>query len=99
VGHIEVDFPYVALPLYAFLIAWALRYLDARCLNYPGNPSIIIPISAATSQVLGMPRGELGLFAFNGVAWATGAWLAVTIANRALGRAEFEDSDAVDVAG
>jgi len=75
VGHIVADMPYIALPLYAFLIAWVTRYLDERLVLHSGDPFVVIPIGAAASQILGMPRGELGLFGFNALAWTIGAWL------------------------
>jgi hypothetical protein len=82
VGHINVDVPFIALPLYAWLIAWALRYMDDRTSTNAASPFVVIPISAATSQVLGMPRGELGLFAFNALAWTTGGWIAMNLLGR-----------------
>jgi len=36
-------------------------------------------IGAATSQFLALPRGELGLFAFNAAAWIAGSWLTLRI--------------------
>jgi hypothetical protein len=88
IGHIAVDIPFIALPLYAFMIAWALRYLDDRCALWAGDPFVIIPISAATSQILGLARGELGLFAFNALAWSVGGWLAVRLVGVAFWRKE-----------
>jgi hypothetical protein len=82
IGHINVDVPFIALPLYAWLLAWAIRYMDDRTSANATNPFIVIPISAATSQVLGMPRGELGLFAFNALAWTSGGWLAMNVLGR-----------------
>ena len=94
VGHLVVDFPYVAIPLYAFLIGLALRYMDDRAALHPGNPFVIIPLGAATAQVLAFPRGELGLFAFNAVAWITGAMLALAVFGFIVRRRVVEQVDA-----
>ena len=79
VGHLVVDFPFIAIPLYAFLIGLALRYMDDRVALHPNNPFIVIPMGAAAAQVLAFPRGELGLFAFNAVAWIVGATMALML--------------------
>jgi len=79
VGHLVVDVAYVAVPLYALLIGLALRYIDQRVQLHPGNPFIVIPFGAAAAQVLAFPRGELGLFAFNALAWIVGAIIALKV--------------------
>lgn len=79
VGHLVVDVPWISLPLYAFLIGLALRYMDDRVALNPSNPFIVLQFGAATSQFLALPRGELGLFAFNAAAWIAGSWLTLRI--------------------
>lgn len=96
VGHIVVDFPYVALPLYAFLIGLTLRYMDDRVALHPGNPFIVIPLGAATAQILAFPRGELGLFAFNALAWIVGASIAMAVFGRFMRRRVEEQDEDVD---
>ena len=96
VGHLVVDVTLISIPLYAIIIGLSLRYMDERVRLHPSNPFIVIPIGAAAAQVLGMPRGELGLFAFNAVAWVTGAVIAVHVAAPAVWRRvdpvdEFDD--------
>lgn len=93
VGHLVVDFPYISIPLYAFLIGLALRYMDDRAALHPGNPFIVIPLGAATAQVLAFPRGELGLFAFNAVAWIVGAAIAMAFFGRFFRRRVEESTD------
>jgi hypothetical protein len=99
IGHVNVDFPFIALPLYAWLIAAALRYLDERVATNAASALIVVPISAATSQVLGMPRGELGLFAFNALAWSVGGWLAVHSLGRWLRQSGAADDPPVAPSG
>jgi hypothetical protein len=80
VGHLVVDIPWIALPLYAMIIGLALRYMDDRVAHNPSNPFVVLQFGAATSQFLALPRGELGLFAFNATAWIAGSWLALSLA-------------------
>ena len=82
IGHITTDFPYVSLPLYAFLLALAFRFMDERCRWWFNDPFIVVPIGCAATQVLAFSRGELGLFAFQATSSILGAWVAVKIVAR-----------------
>lgn len=82
IGHITADVPYIALPLYAFLLGCVLRFLDERCRVWFNDPFIIIPLGCAATQVLAMSRGELGLFAFQATTSIFGAWVAIKICAR-----------------
>jgi hypothetical protein len=77
IGHTAVDIPFIAIPLYAFLLGCFLRALDQWVRRYPFSPFVVIPVGAATSQVLAIPRGELALFTFNAIAWIAGAVIAL----------------------
>ncbi len=77
VGHIFNDNPWIALPLYAILIGLALRYIDTRVQSALTDPFIVVPLGAGLSQVLALPRGELGLFAFQLMTAIIGGWLSL----------------------
>jgi len=75
VGHIANDNPWIALPLYAVLIGLALRYIDERVRRCAYDPFTVVPLGAGLGQILAMPRGELGLFAFQLTSAIVGGWL------------------------
>lgn len=76
VGHLYHDIVFISLPLYALILAFAFRYMDARTMFSAGrDPLTIVVFGSALGQVLGMPRGDLGLFAFHMVSAYAGAWI------------------------
>jgi hypothetical protein len=79
VGHIANDNPWIALPLYAFLLGIAMRFIDQRVRNYVEDPFIVVPLGAGLAQILALPRGELGLFAFQLTASIIGGWLVLRV--------------------
>jgi hypothetical protein len=75
-GHLYHDIVFISLPLYAAILAFAFRYMDARMRFSAGrDPLTIVVFGSALGQILGMPRGDLGLFAFHMVSAYAGAWL------------------------
>lgn len=79
IGHVFNDNPWIALPLYAVLLGLALRYIDTRVQSAISDPFVVVPLGAGLSQVLAIPRGELGLFAFQMMTGIIGGWLACRI--------------------
>ncbi|MFM7133246.1 MAG: hypothetical protein ACKO0W_02910 [Planctomycetota bacterium] len=79
VGHVVNDNPWIALPLYAVLLGLALRFIDERVKKCIEDPFIVVPLGAGLAQILGMPRGELGLFAFQLTTAVVGGWLVLRI--------------------
>lgn len=75
VGHLMHDVPLISIPLYALLLAWMFKYMDTRTACSTRDPLTVVLFGCALGQVLGMPRGDLGLFAFNMFAAYAGAWL------------------------
>ncbi|MCC6426391.1 MAG: hypothetical protein IT435_06180 [Phycisphaerales bacterium] len=73
-GHIANDNPYLALPIYTVLIAIALSFLDRVCRFNLNNPFVMIPVGAGLGELMAVPRGELGLFAFRCVFMFLTAW-------------------------
>ncbi len=82
IGHITTDFPFAALPIYAFLLALVFRFMDDRCRWWFNDPFIVVPIGCAATQVLAFSRGELGLFAFQATSSILGAWVAIKLVGR-----------------
>ncbi len=74
-GHIANDNPYIALPVYAFLFAVALSFLDRVCRLQLTNPFVMIPVGAGLGEMMAIPRGELGLFVFRCSFMFLTAWL------------------------
>lgn len=75
VGHLCNDVVFLALPLYALLLAAAFKYMDSRTESSLGDPTTVAVFGSALGQAMAMPRGEVGLFAFNMVAAIAGAWM------------------------
>jgi hypothetical protein len=75
IGHVANDNPWLALPLYALLLGLAMRYFDERIRRCIDDPFTVVMLGAGLSQMLAIPRGELGLFAFQLVAATVGGWL------------------------
>ena len=75
VGHLMHDIVFIALPLYALILGIAFRYMDSRTLYSAGDPITVVLFGSALGQVFGMPRGDLGLFAFHMMSAFGGVWL------------------------
>ena len=79
VGHIWNDFVYLSLPIYAFLLAGMCRYMDQRMIGATRDPLTVVLFGSALGQLLGMPRGDLGLFVFNMLAAYLGVWIFIRL--------------------
>ena len=75
IGHIANDNPWIALPVYAFILGLVMRFIDQRVQRYIDDPFIVVTLGAGLAQILAMPRGEVGLFAFQLTAAIAGGWL------------------------
>ena len=75
VGHLYNDIVFFSLPVYALILAAVFRYMDTRTLRSIDDPVTIAIFGSALGQVFGMPRGDLGLFAFNMRAAYSGVWI------------------------
>ena len=74
VGHLIHDVVFFSLPIYAVIIGLVFRYMDARTASSTRDPLTIALFGSALGQILGMPRGDVGLFAFNMAAAFLGVW-------------------------
>lgn len=82
IGHFWNDNPYIALPLYSILIAFAFRWLDNTIRRNPNNPFVVLPMGAALGQFIGLARGELGTFAFRAIVYMATSWVALQVLYR-----------------
>ena len=74
VGHLFHDLVYLALPLYAIILAFAFRYADERLESANEDPLVVAVFGCALGQLWGFPRGDLGLFAFHLTAGMVAVW-------------------------
>ena len=68
IGHIVNDNPWIALPLYAILLGAWLRILDDLLVRFAYQPYLVLPLGIELGEIMGLPRGELGFFAFRAIA-------------------------------
>lgn len=79
IGHIWNDNPYLTLIPYAVFFGLLWRYCDERVRAQPSNPFVILPIVAGSGDMIGLPRGELGLFLFRALTAMISAWIAMRV--------------------
>ena len=80
IGHAFNDLVYLALPLYAYLLAKMFSWLDRNSMANSSRPiPFVLLIGCAPGQILAMARGELGLFLFNFTAALVGAAICIKI--------------------
>jgi hypothetical protein len=82
IGHIWNDNPWLAFPLYALIIAMTLRFLDELIRRCPSNPFVLLPMAVGVGEVVGLARGEAGLFYVRAMASTLGAWIAMAVVAR-----------------
>ncbi len=85
-GHCANDNPWIALPLYAVLLALFLRLLDEMIVVHPNNPFVVLPVGAAIGQIMGLARGETAAFLFHACAAIAISWVMMRVV-AAVGRA------------
>lgn len=102
VGHIWNDNPWISLIPYAFGLAFLLRFMDRLVDLSPTNPFIIVPLGCALGDIVGLPRGETGLFLSRAVLMMVAAFLGMAFCAGLLSllgfRAAAAPADAGDVA-
>lgn len=93
IGHVANDNPWLALPIYAVILGLVMRYFDERVRRCIDDPFTVVMLGAGLSQMLAIPRGELGLFAFQLVAATVGGWLVLRMVGPLVWWRVDEDSD------
>ncbi|MDX9911782.1 MAG: hypothetical protein RBS39_08130 [Phycisphaerales bacterium] len=86
VGHLWYDVVWISLPLYAFLLAIFVRTLDELPRIHGGNAFAIVPVGVALGQIIGLSRGELGLFLFRATLSTILTWIAMLLLARLIAR-------------
>jgi hypothetical protein len=84
IGHIYNDNPWIAMVLYAGFLALFLGLLDRLVLLYPANPFVVLPAGVSLGQIIGLSRGELGLFLFRGIAYIIITWIGMFLIAKAM---------------
>lgn len=67
IGHVWADHPFFSLIPYAVFLGLFCRFLDEMVRIHTWNPFVVLPIGTALGQIIGVPRGELGLFMFQAI--------------------------------
>ncbi len=63
IGHAAADGGIPALILYACIAGIAIRFIDELVVTSADQPLTLLPLVAASGQILGLARGEAGVFA------------------------------------
>jgi hypothetical protein len=84
VGHLVNDNPWLSVPIYAALIAAGLRILDNLIRRFPTHPIVILPIGVAMGEIIAMPRGELGAFAFRAMTSMVTAYVGAKVVSKVM---------------
>lgn len=95
VGHAAVDGGFLVLVLYALVAALALRFADEIIVRHATQPLVVLPVACALGQVLGLARGEAGVFASIFAMSTIGSWICIALASRMLIRLGLVGSDAL----
>lgn len=98
IGHIWHDNPWLTLVPYAVLLGLFCRYLDELVRVHARNPFVVLPVGVALGQIVGLARGELGLFMFQAVSGMVVAYFSMFFIARAMAlfgwRMQGEEHDA-----
>jgi len=79
IGHIVSDNPWLSLVPYMIGLALFFRFLDDVVRWSSHDPFVVIPVGVALGQILGIARGELGLFVFQSIVAIVAAWIAMFV--------------------
>jgi len=95
-GHAAAEGGFYAIILYAIILAYVFRILDELQLRCIENPLIVLPMGSALGQVMGIPRGESGVFLFILVFSVIGSYLSLIIVSKVLMKLGFGSSQPDD---
>ncbi|MEZ6242467.1 MAG: hypothetical protein R3B57_05430 [Phycisphaerales bacterium] len=95
IGHAAVDGGFLVLIIYAVLAALGLRLADEIIVRHATQPLVVLPVACALGQVLGLSRGEAGVFASILAISIIGAWIYIAFVSKLLVRLGLVVSDAV----
>ncbi len=84
IGHAAADGGLPVLILYACIAGIAIRFIDELVVTSADQPLTLLPLVAASGQILGLARGEAGVFASIYAISAIGAYTFVLVSAWAL---------------
>lgn len=64
IGHAGAEGGWIAIFAYGAMAGLFLRFFDEIICKSPYSPFVVLPVGCALGQVIGMARGETGVFAF-----------------------------------
>jgi hypothetical protein len=74
VGQAQADGGWIALIIYAVVVAMVFRFFDRVALVNVTNPLLVLPCGAALGQVAGTTRGDIAQFMWIFMFGSLGAW-------------------------
>ncbi len=77
IGHIFYDNPWLTLLTYPIFFGLFFRFFDEFVRVRPANPFVVLPVVVGTGELVGIPRGEVGLFMFRMLAAMIAAWVSM----------------------
>jgi len=98
IGHAAAEGGYYALIVYAIVGALFLRYFDELVSRNILNPLVVMPVGASLGQIVGLPRGDLSLFAAAYVVAVLGVYVTTITLAKMLELVRGPDIDAIDAA-
>lgn len=86
IGHAAADGGIPVLILYAVIAGLAIRYIDELILASVEQPLTLLPLVAVSGQILGLARGEAGVFASIYAISSIGAYAFILVSAWALAK-------------
>ena len=86
IGHAAADGGIPVLIFYACIAGIAIRFIDELVVTSADQPLTLLPLVAASGQILGLARGEAGVFASIYAISAIGAYTFILVSAWALTR-------------
>jgi hypothetical protein len=95
IGHAAAEGGLYALVIYAIVGALFLRYFDEVVARNAANPFVVMPIGSALGQIVGLPRGDLSLFAASNLVAVVGVYIVTVSLAKFLGLIRGPDMEAI----
>jgi hypothetical protein len=86
VGQAEADGGWIALFVYAVLLAMVFRFFDRTALVNVGNPLLVLPVGSALGQVAGVTRGDMSQFMWIFMFGTIGSWAILFMLSKVIER-------------
>jgi len=86
VGQAQADGAWIALIVYAGVMAMVFRFFDRTALVNATNPLLVMPVGAALGQVVGTTRGDTSQFMWIFMFGSIGSWAMLFVLSKMLER-------------